>query len=214
MILMLKGDGIIFDVDGTLWDSTDVVKDAWNKAFTDCGYADPGITADRLKWLFGLPMADIIKDIFPEGTDEEIARLTPVIYGHEDEFLRISGGKLYPEIIETITELAVSVPVFIVSNCQSGYIELFMEKTGCSAYVTDHVCPGDTGLLKSENIKLIIEKHGLRYPVYVGDTIMDRDASRLAGCPFVFARYGFGNAGDCDHVIDSPRELTNILIFP
>ena len=212
MILMLKCDGIIFDVDGTLWDSTDVVKDAWNKAFTDNGYDDPHITADRLKGLFGLPMADIIKDIFPEGTPEEIEKLTPVIYGHEDEFLRKSGGKLYPGIIETITALSTSLPVFIVSNCQSGYIELFMEKTGCGGCITDHVCPGDTGLLKSENIKLIIKKHGLKNPVYVGDTVMDRDASTLANCPFIFARYGFGDAGDCEYVIDSPGELHDIII--
>ena len=98
-------DGIIFDVDGTLWDSTDIVKDAWNRAFIDSGYEDPGITADRLKGLFGLPMKDIISDIFPDGTDEEIAKLTPVIYRNEDEYLRGSGGRLYPKIIETIKEI-------------------------------------------------------------------------------------------------------------
>ena len=208
---MLKCDGIIFDVDGTLWDSTDVVKDAWNKAFTDSGYEDPGITADRLKGLFGLPMADIIKDVFPEGTDEEIKTLTPIIYGHEDEFLRISGGKLYPGIIETIIRLSEDFPVFIVSNCQSGYIELFMEKTGCASYITDHLCPGDTGLLKADNIRRIITGHGLKYPVYVGDTVMDRDACLAADCPFVYAGYGFGNIDGCEHVIGSPEELPTIL---
>ena len=49
---MIKTDGVIFDVDGTLWDSTDVVKDAWNKAFTDSGYDDPGITAGRDRYPY------------------------------------------------------------------------------------------------------------------------------------------------------------------
>ena len=209
---MLKCDGIIFDVDGTLWDSTDIVKDAWNKAFTDSGYEDPSITADRLKGLFGLPMADIIKDVFPQGSDEEIETLTPVIYRHEDEYLRISGGKLYPGIIETMKQLSEKFPVFIVSNCQSGYIELFMEKTGCASYITDHLCPGDTGLLKADNIRRIVTAHGLKYPVYVGDTVMDRDACLAADCPFVFAAYGFGNIDGCEHVIGSPEELPKILI--
>ena len=208
---MLKCDGIIFDVDGTLWDSTDIVKDAWNRAFTDSGYDDPHITAGRLKGLFGLPMADIIKDVFPDGNDDEIATLTPIIYRHEDDFLRDSGGILYDGIIETIRLLAESLPVFIVSNCQSGYIELFMEKTGCGDCITDHLCPGDTELLKADNIKKIISNHGLKYPAYVGDTVMDQQACAMANCPFIFASYGFGNAPGSAYVITTPRDLIGMI---
>lgn len=211
MYVMLKCDGIIFDVDGTLWDSTDIVKDAWNKAFCDSGYDDPHITADRLKGLFGLPMADIIKDVFPDGTDEEIEALTPIIYRHEDDFLRESGGVLYDGIIETIRILSKSVPVFIVSNCQSGYIELFMEKTGCGNCITDHLCPGDTDLLKADNIRKIINDHELKSPAYVGDTVMDQRACAEANCPFIFASYGFGNAPGSKYVITSPRELVDLI---
>ncbi len=208
---MMETDGIIFDVDGTLWDSTEVVKDAWNRAFIDSGYDDPQITADRLKGLFGLPMADIIKDIFPEGSDEEIETLTPVIYKNEDDYLRESGGKLYPQIIETIAALSEKIPVFIVSNCQQGYIELFMDKTGCGKYITDHLCPGDTGMLKAGNISKIVEDHKLARPVYVGDTIMDKEACDGAKCPFIYARYGFGHVEEYDHVIDSPAELMGLV---
>ena len=208
---MMETDGIIFDVDGTLWDSTEVVKDAWNRAFIDSGYDDPHITADRLKGLFGLPMADIIRDIFPDGSAEEIETLTPVIYKNEDDYLRESGGKLYPQIIETIAALSEKIPVFIVSNCQQGYIELFMDKTGCGKYITDHLCPGDTGMLKAGNISKIVEDYKLARPVYVGDTIMDKEACDGAKCPFIYARYGFGHVEEYDHVIDSPSELTGLV---
>ena len=46
-------DGIIFDVDGTVWDSTPVVEQAWNRALEEAGYA-ARVTALRLKSLFGL----------------------------------------------------------------------------------------------------------------------------------------------------------------
>ena len=210
-MIMIKTDGIIFDVDGTLWDSTDVVKDAWNRAFIDSGYDDPKITAKRLKGLFGLPMEDIIKDIFPNGTDEEIEKLTPVIYANEDSYLDEHGGKLYPGIIETIEKLSETIPVFIVSNCQEGYIELFMRKTGCEDRIKAHLCYGDTGLFKAENIRKIVKDHGLAAPVYVGDTIMDKEACDEAGCTFIFARYGFGEAPDARYVIDSPEELIELV---
>ena len=208
---MIQTDGIIFDVDGTLWDSTDIVKDAWNRAFIDSGYENPKITADRLKGLFGLPMADIIKDIFPEGTDEEIEKLTPVIYKNEDAYLDEHGGKLYPGIIETLRTLAKKYPVFIVSNCQEGYIELFMRKCGCEDVIIDHLCPGDTHLLKADNIRKIIEDHGLKAPVYVGDTIMDKRACDEAGCPFIFASYGFGEVPGAKYSVASPEELLELI---
>lgn len=208
---MIACDGIIFDVDGTLWDSTGIVKDAWNDAIVDLGKDNPGITADRLKGLFGLPMDDIIKDILPDSTREERERFTPIIYSYEDKYLDEKGGVTYPYIIETIARISEKMPVFIVSNCQSGYIELFMKKTGSSEYISGHLCPGDTGVFKAANIRRIIDEYGLVNPLYVGDTIMDFKACNEAECPFVFARYGFGKVDEAEYVIDEPKELLGLL---
>ena len=65
--------------------------------------------------------------------------------------------------------------------------------------VRDFECIGRTGKPKSENIRLIIERNGLKAPVYVGDTQWDFDAATAAGVPFIFAAYGFG------HVENTPR---------
>ena len=42
-------DGIIFDVDGTLWDSTPIVAEAWTQAVLECGIKDRIVTAGELK---------------------------------------------------------------------------------------------------------------------------------------------------------------------
>lgn len=209
--MKIKCDGIIFDVDGTLWDSTYVVKDAWNQAIMDVGYDNPNITADRLKGLFGLPMDDIIKDIMPELSREERDTIAPTVYRYEDEYLVKKSGLLYDKIIDVIIELSKKMPVYIISNCQGGYIELFMKKTGCKEYITDHSCPADTGKLKADNIKLMIEKHNISNPLYVGDTIMDQRACKEAGCPFCFAEYGFGKAENPDYTISTPVDLLEML---
>ena len=46
-------DGIIFDVDGTLWDSTAIVAEAWTQAGLECCIKDRIVTAGELKQLFG-----------------------------------------------------------------------------------------------------------------------------------------------------------------
>lgn len=209
--MKIRTDGIIFDVDGTIWDSTPVVEKAWNRAFSDEGYSSVRVTADRLKGLFGLPMLDIILDILPESTLPEREIFLKRCSRYEFEFLERESGRVYEgfeEMLKRLRKDPFRLPLFIVSNCQSGYIELLFRKTGFAPYFQAHICPGDTGLLKAENILWIAEKYGLKAPVYVGDTQMDADACRKAGVPIIFAAYGFGSVSEPDGVIDTPLALT------
>ena len=204
-------DGIIFDVDGTLWDSTPVVEKAWNRALRDNGIDYVDITADQLKGLFGLPMEDIIDRLLPMESLEKRRQLGPVCFSYEEEALRKEAGIPYPGLMATMNLLKEKYPLFIVSNCQAGYIELFCEKMGLGGYIRDHCCPGDTGMLKAENIRFIAERNGLRKPVYVGDTQMDADACQKAGVPIIYAAYGFGRVKEPDYVIGSFGELKELL---
>ena len=113
----------------------------------------------------------------------------------------------YPNVKSTIKELSKRLPVFIVSNCQSGYIELFLEKTDLKEYITDFECFGNTGKSKGENIKLIIERNHPENPVYVGDTMGDKESAAYAGIPFIYAAYGFGAVDEADDTINDFKEL-------
>ena len=209
--MLNKYDGIIFDVDGTLWDSTNVVQNAWNAAIKECGIEGISVTADQLKGLFGLPMEVIIDNILPGESDELKKAFKPLCYGYEESYLKETPGILYPELVETIRELKKSYPLFIVSNCQSGYIELFLEKTGLSDCFIDHLCPGDSGKLKADNIRIIADRNNLKNPIYVGDTQMDADACKKADVPIIFAGYGFGKVDLPDYKIECFKDLLRIL---
>lgn len=190
-----KIDGIILDVDGTLWDSTPIVAKAWTKAVRERGCTDMTITADMLKKLFGRTMTVIADLMLPQLDSQERYEVMELCCAYEHEFLETDPCEVcYPGVIDTIKKLAGQVNVFIVSNCQSGYIELFLKKTGLKPYVTDIECYGNTRKSKGENLRLLVERNELHHPVYVGDTQGDCDASREAGLPFVFASYGFGEA--------------------
>lgn len=206
-----KLDGMIFDVDGTIWDSTEVVKDAWNRALSEIGYGDIVLTADRLKGLFGLPMVEIMRNIIPDASDDEMRRFDVLCDEYEKSYLKRTQGMVYGGMVEVIKEISSKIPVIIVSNCQSGYIELVMKSLEIGKYITDYVCPGDSGLLKADNIKMMVEKHGLKKPVYIGDTNMDEEACKRAGVPFVFASYGFGKADSPVAIIEKPADLLELL---
>ena len=108
------------------------------------------------------------------------------------DYLARHGGTLYDGVEETLAVLRERCPIFIVSNCQSGYIEGFLSITGLGPYFTDFTCPGETGKPKGENIALLVERHQLKHPIYVGDTQGDYNAATAAGVPFLHAAYGFG----------------------
>ena len=201
---------IIFDVDGTLWNSTEQVAIAWTQAVKDHTQLDRVITGEDLMREFGKPMDKIVSALFPELTREEQERLSLHLFRYENRRVETAACEIYDRMPETIRELSKKFMLLIVSNCQGGYIEAFLKNTGLSEYFTDHVCPDDTGKLKGENIRLIMERNGITEAVYVGDTQGDADACRKAGIPMIYASYGFGEV-DGDYVtIDSFDELLSL----
>lgn len=95
-------DGVIFDVDGTLWNTTPIVEKAWNQALKDSGFGDFSVTAKQLQGLFGLPMPEIIEAIMPGVPRAEREAFAPKCYSYEHEYLERESGILYPGILETI----------------------------------------------------------------------------------------------------------------
>jgi phosphoglycolate phosphatase len=202
---------IIFDIDGTLWDTTEVVATAWNKAILEVGGTGTMVTSSMLKKEFGKTMDVIADDLFPDIVKTQRELLLQQCCQYEQAALRENKDNLlFPEVKETLGKLSEQCRLFIVSNCHSGYIELFMQKAGVEKYIIDYECFGNTGKSKGENIKLVIQRNNLNDAVYVGDTQGDYEATVFAGIPFVFAKYGFGEVENCFLAISQIKELWSL----
>ncbi|SFL07649.1 phosphoglycolate phosphatase [Lachnospiraceae bacterium KH1T2] len=208
----MKTDGIILDVDGTIWNSTGIVADAWNKAAIDMEADYDTISAEMLKAYFGKTMEEIAAGLFSRVEMEKRHKLMRLCERYEQEYLQKDECHIvYEGVKETIAALSKKVKIFVVSNCQKGYIELMLEKTGMEKYVTDTECYGNTGNGKADNIRLLAERNSLKAPLYVGDTDGDAIACEKAGVPFIFASYGFGNTEKYVEKISKFEELTEII---
>lgn len=188
--------GIIFDLDGTLWDSSEQVAGAWSVILSRRSEMDKRVrslvTGEDMRGYMGKTMEVIAALMLPDTDEKTRLEIMDECGEYENEYLSGHGGKLYPDLERELDRLSKSFKLFIVSNCQSGYIETFLEYHKLGKYFADFECPGGTGLAKAENIRIIMERNSLDRAVYVGDTQGDLDASDSAGVPFIHAAYGFG----------------------
>lgn len=201
--------GLIFDMDGTLWDSAENVARSWDQVVQEQGY--PGrVTTEGIKAVMGKSMDVIEELLFSQWTGEKRAQLMEACCAYENAYLREHGGNLYPELRTTLEVLKKDYHLYIVSNCQSGYIEAFLDHYKMWDLFEDIECFGNNLLPKGQNIRLLADRNQLTDAAYVGDIQGDYDATMEAGLPFIYAAYGFGRIDAETARIESFEELIQV----
>ena len=203
-------DAIIFDLDGTLWNTVDSCLKATSFVKEEHSDITRDVTKEQIESAMGKTSDEIVNIYYgylPREKGEEYAN--EAFNKNVDNLLK-EGGTLYPNTRDTIIKLSKKYKLYIVSNCVKGYIESFLNTSGLKDYFSDYESYGNTLLSKGENIKLVIERNHLKNPIYVGDTKGDMEASNYAGIPFVYAAYGFGKVEGFDYKINDISELLNL----
>ena len=201
-------ESLIFDIDGTLWDSRQLVAEGYNIQLEKEGLSHLFVTAEDLQPLFGKVMTEIADTIFSSIDPSERYDLMERCMKTENDYLFANECRIgYPKVRETLEALSKKYRLFIVSNSQCGYPELCMDKLGLREFIEGHMCFGDTGTSKGQTILTLIRKHSIGSCIYIGDTQGDLEACREAGIPFIFCAYGLGQAETWDAKIDSIEDL-------
>ena len=208
---MVKPDSLIFDLDGTLWDALDTYLASWNE----------GVKAENLNRIFtradlhhvmGWERSAVLNHMFPGTSKERQEEIYHTINEFRIKLMPEMGGVLYDGVREGLMKLADKYRLLIVSNCPKNLIVEFMKWADIEQYITDEMAHGVNSMPKHHNIKLLIDKHNLQNPVYIGDTHGDSIETRKAGLPFVLLTYGFGTSDDYDLKFDDFESLTNYFI--
>lgn len=207
LTMSTKRKGILFDLDGTLWDSAEGVAQAWNEIFAEYPDVSVRVTVNEIHGVMGKLLSEIAEILLPDLEAERRTEVFDRCMAYENEYLRTHGGVLYPRLEETLAALQQKYDLYVVSNCQCGYIEAFLEYHGLAHFFAGHLSAGDTGMPKGENIAKVVTDCGLTRALYVGDTMGDYQATMYAGIPFVHAAYGFGEVPEGTLYIEKISDL-------
>ena len=141
---------------------------------------------------------EIAARISPDADPLEQKEIMEACMRHEIDYLESHSGCFYPGVLKTLRALHESgKELYIVSNCQEGYIESLLEagnlSSGEDGVIRDFICYGETRRPKGENIGLILERNEL--------------SPEEAGVDFYHVSYGFGRVHGALRELDSLEEL-------
>ena len=205
---------LIFDIDGTLWDSRALVAEGFMLQLEREGIHDIVVNAEIFKPLFGKVNTDIADALFPSIPAPERYDLIDRCMASEAEYMKHNPCHIgYPKVKETLETLSKEHRLFIVSNSQRGYPELCIEKMGLGDLIEGHLCYGQTLTCKGQTIRKLMETYGLTDAIYIGDTQGDYEATVEAGIPFVWCTFGFGQPAGYAAKIDAFEELLQLELI-
>ena len=202
--------GIIWDLDGTMWDSSEWVSIAWNEYCSAHGIERRFTPADCRSYC-GKTLEQIAQVVFPDADEQWRNEVIVACCDAECIPLAEHGGRLFEGLETVLKKLHERYHMSVVSNCGLGYIEAFYQGNRTKQYFDDEENAARTGMGKADNIRLVMERNGIDRAVYIGDTLGDYQAAKQASVDFVFAAYGYGDAPDAKWRIDSLNELPALI---
>jgi phosphoglycolate phosphatase len=201
---------LFFDLDGTLWDALIPLTQSWNDAM-EKAQKPFRFTLEKMKSYMGLTPVETVPLAFPGTALEEGLQLFHTVLTAEVLYLAQHPGKPYPSEEKILAMLSKEYPLYIVSNSGKGYVENYLKACHMAPYFQGHICAGDTGKSKAENIRILKERIGIEKVIYIGDTQKDKTESEKAGVPFIHAAYGFGTIAPDPYRILSLSELPPLV---
>lgn len=209
---MMKNRNLIFDLDGTLWNTQKACVQAWNQAIQRRKVIREAITEVDISSMMGLTTEEMRVKFFSSLSRDDGLALLQECFRQEIMVIENSGSFVYPDVMSSLQQLKEHYDLYIVSNCEMDYLNLFLDVNRVRDLFKDWDCYGNTLQPKGLTIKGLMQRNDLQDAIYIGDTQHDQDACDLANIPFYFLQYGFGRASNPEKSFVDFRELADHLL--
>ena len=206
----MKYDMIIFDLDGTLWETERISYKTANAVLKKYE-TDKEISMEVVKSTMGCTFAETAEMYMPYYDVEKREKILGQMLDLNAQILSEFGGNVYKNLEETLEVLSQNYRLAIVSNCADGYIESFLNSSKLDKYFIDYMAAAKYKVTKAEAIRQVVERNDVDSAIYVGDTINDYKATLGADVDFIQAKYGFGEDLKTEYSIEDISELPELL---
>lgn len=211
----MRYDAVIFDLDGTLIDSSEGIVKAAEETILKLGY--PAISREELTSYIGPPIGDSI--IARNGYDEEELKKFNSLFRDQYKNKHLMDVRIYAGVMELLRDLKKLVFIGIATNKRIDYTLTLLNNLGIS-----EMCDNIQGLdMEGKTKKKDIVENCIRASeitdrsriVVVGDAGPDMTAAKECGVDFIGVMFGFGfkNKNDISYgrAADSVQSLHDIL---
>ena len=195
---------IIFDLDGTLWETIDATYEA-TKIITNKHKELKPITRETIIKGMGLSTIENAINYIPYMPAEEGIKYMKEISEKTSEIINKDNVIIYNGVIETIKKLSKKYKLGIITNNRDKYAETFLKISNLKEYFTDYMGAASYNMTKGEAIKKMVQKYNEIENYYVGDIKKDQEATEYAGIEFIHAKYGF------NPTLKSKKYINNII---
>ena len=207
-------DTVIFDLDGTLLNTLEDLKNSTNFALSEFGF--PERSLEEVRSFVGNGVRKLIERSVPQSCDKETTEKCLEIFKKNYSENMYNNTAPYNSILEILKDLRNNgLKIGVVSNkfdsavkelCKKYFEDLVDIAIGQAGDVPKK--PAPDGVLKA--IKLL----GAENIVYVGDSGVDVQTAKNANIPCIGVTWGFRDKKDlkgADFIIDNPHDIINII---
>jgi phosphoglycolate phosphatase len=213
---------VIFDLDGVLFDSGELVVEsvalAVERLRRETGRPLPLPSRERIFGLMGTPNREYARGLGLELDETGLKRFKTLVGEAEVEMLRAGHGGPHagmPELVGWLGSRGVSCAV--ASNCGRPYLLEFLDRFGLAGEFAISVCNDDCPAGdKTDLLRMVLEHQEVlaSEAVYLGDRGRDESSARALGLGFLACTWGFGTDGEFSPDVirtTSPAEVRTVL---
>lgn len=214
----MKYDAVVFDLDGTLTDTLEDLKNSVNYAMREFGF--PERTLEEVRAFVGNGVKRLVDLSVPENTPEEIsAECLSVFKSHYKENSLVAT-KPYDGIVSMLEKLKKQgIKIAVVTNkmheAAEDIVRIFFADL---IDITLGQIDGMAQKPQPDGINFVLEKLGVskEKAVYVGDSEVDCFTARNAEISCVGVSWGFRDENvlresGADYIINKPQEIFDII---
>lgn len=207
---------ILFDFDGTLFDTGEGVMKSVQYAARAFGFREDDLSA--LRCFVGPPMREMMRRRY--GVDAETAEAMIAKFRERYDARGLYECRPYPGVAHLAEELrAAGRTVAVATGKPTQYALRILEKHGMAGVFGDVVGSEFDGTRsqKWEVIQVLLDKYGREGAVMVGDRDNDVRGAKRCGLPCVGVAWGYAEPGELERegalcVAKDAEELKNILL--